>query len=123
MGIDEIDLTIYPYTVGREDCKVLPRSFKTLAEAEAYLAEQNEDARGDFYLDGPEQDNASSDSCGPLVSHPEVVAIVTPVTERGEPDEPDSECTPMAIESQTTLGAWKREIDELCRALEGTEAD
>jgi len=56
MGINEIDHTIYPYTVGREDCKVLPRSFKTLAEAEAYLAEQDEAAqeRGEFYLDGPE---------------------------------------------------------------------
>jgi hypothetical protein len=55
MGINEIDHTIYPYTVGREDCRVLPRSFKTLAEAEAYLAEQDEGAqRGKFYLDGPE---------------------------------------------------------------------
>jgi hypothetical protein len=61
MGINEIDHTIYPYTVGREDCKVLPRSFKTLAEAEAYLAEQDKDApeRGKFYLDGPEQNNAA----------------------------------------------------------------
>jgi hypothetical protein len=31
MGINEIDYTIHPYTVGREDCTVLPRSFKTLA--------------------------------------------------------------------------------------------
>jgi hypothetical protein len=56
MGINEIDHTIYPYTVGREDCKVLPRSFKTLADAEAYLTEQDEGAleRGEFYLDGPE---------------------------------------------------------------------
>jgi len=61
MGINEIDHTIYPYTVGRDDCKVLPRSFKTLAEAEAYLAEQDKDAleRGKFYLDGPEQNNAA----------------------------------------------------------------
>ncbi len=58
MGINELDLTIYPYTVGREDCKVLPRSFKTLAEAEAYLAKQSRDAmeRGEFYLDGPPHD-------------------------------------------------------------------
>jgi hypothetical protein len=35
MGINEIDHTIYPYTVGREDCKVLPRSFKTVAKAQA----------------------------------------------------------------------------------------
>ena len=63
MGINEIDHTIYPYTVGREDCKVLPRSFKTLAEAEAYLAEQDKGAveRGEFYLDGPEQDKAAFD--------------------------------------------------------------
>lgn len=63
MGINEIDHTIYPYTVGREDCKVLPRSFKTLAEAEAYLAEQDKGAPdgGEFYLDGPEQDKAAFD--------------------------------------------------------------
>ena len=55
MGMNEIDHTIYPYTVGREDCKVLPRSFELLAEAEAYLAEQDKAAleRGEFYLDGP----------------------------------------------------------------------
>ena len=63
MGINEIDHTIYPYTVGREDCKVLPRSFETLAEAEAYLAEQDKGAleRGEFYLDGPEQDKVAFD--------------------------------------------------------------
>ena len=63
MGMNEIDHTIYPYTVGREDCRVLPRSFKSLAEAEAYFAKQDKDAleRGEFYLDGPEQDNAASD--------------------------------------------------------------
>src|ERR1700704_2028627 len=57
MGIKEIDHTIYSYTVGREDCKVLPRSFKTLAEAKAYLAEQDKGAleRGDFYLNGQQQ--------------------------------------------------------------------
>jgi hypothetical protein len=56
MDINEIDHTICPYTVGREDCKILPRSFKTLAEAEAYLAVQDKDAleRNEFYLDGPE---------------------------------------------------------------------
>jgi hypothetical protein len=55
LGINEIDHTIYPYTVGREDCKVLPRSFETLGEAETYLAEQDQGAleRGEFYLDGP----------------------------------------------------------------------
>ncbi len=57
MGINEMDQTIHPYTVGREDCKVLPRSFKTLAEAEAYLTQQDKGAleRGEFYLDGPEE--------------------------------------------------------------------
>ena len=61
MGINELDHTIYPYTVGREDCKVLPRSFETLAEAEAYLAEQDKGAleRCEFYLDGPEQNKAA----------------------------------------------------------------
>jgi len=68
MGINEIDQTIYPYTVGREDCKVLPRSFKMLTEAEAYLAEQAKGAleRSEFYLDGPEQNNAASDFAGHL---------------------------------------------------------
>jgi hypothetical protein len=55
MGINEIDHTVHPYTVGRDDCKVLPRSFKTLAEAKAYLAERGGALeRGEFYLDGPE---------------------------------------------------------------------
>ena len=44
MGMNEIDHTIYPYTVGREDCKVLPRSFKSLGEAEAYFAKQDKGA-------------------------------------------------------------------------------
>ena len=63
MGMNDIDHTIYPYTVGREDCKVLPRSFEMLAEAEAYLAGQDKGAleRGEFYLDGPEQDQAAFD--------------------------------------------------------------
>jgi hypothetical protein len=62
MGINEIDHTVHPYTIGREDCKVFPRSFKTLAEAEAYLAEQDKGAleRGEFYLDGPEQDKPAA---------------------------------------------------------------
>ncbi len=122
MGIDEIDLTIYPYTVGREDCTVLPRSFKTLTEAKAYLATQDRHAGrpGEFYLDGPEQDNPASSSGGPLASDPDVIVKAPPVTERGEPD---SGCTPMPIQSQATPRGWKREIEELCRALEGTDAD
>jgi len=61
MGINEIDQTICPYTVGREDCRVLPRSFKTLVDAKAYLAKQDPRAleRGEYYLDGPELDGCS----------------------------------------------------------------
>jgi hypothetical protein len=116
MGINEIDLTIYPYTVGHEDCKVLPRSFKTLAEAEAYLAMQDKVVRelGEFYLDGPEQD-AASNACGTLNS--DLKTIVTS-PQAASPGEARSESTPMPIESQATRGAWKREIEELCRALE-----
>ena len=33
----------------------------------------------------------------------------------------DSECTPMPIESPVTRGAWTREIEELCRALEAQQ--
>jgi len=66
MGIDEICQTIYPYMVGREDCKVLPRSFKTLAEG-------------------------------------------------------DSTCTTTPVEPQVTSGAWTREIEKLCRALEAQQ--
>lgn len=67
MGINEIDHTICPYTVGREDCKVLPRSFKTLAEAEAYLAVQDKGAleRGEFYLDGLEDSGSASRASPP----------------------------------------------------------
>ena len=68
MGINEIDHTIHPYTVGHVDCKVFPRSFKTLAEAQAHLAKQDKGARerGEFYLDALEQDNAASDFAGHL---------------------------------------------------------
>ena len=117
MGVNEIDHTIYPYTVGREDCKVLPRSFETLAEAEAYLAEQNKGAleRGEFYLDGPEQDNSASNRIADGVCVNPIAAGPT----AADPAEVDSECTP--IESQTTRGAWTREIEELCRALEAQQ--
>jgi len=117
MDISEMDYTIYPYTVGREDCKVLPRSFETLADAEAYLAEQDKGAleRGEFYIDGPEQDNATSNRTAGSVCVNPIVAGPTPA----DPAEPNSECTP--IESQTTRGAWTREIEELCRALDSQE--
>ena len=117
MAIKEIDYTIHPYTVGREDCKVLPRSFRTLAEAEAYLAEQDKGAleRGEFYLDGPEQDSAASNSiAGGVCVNPIASVPTTP-----DPPEVHSECTP--IESQTTRGAWTREIEELCGALEAQQ--
>jgi len=120
MGINDKNLTIYPYTVGREDCKVLPRSFKTLAEAETCLAEQNKGARdqGEFYLDGPEQDNIAvpSDSCQTVASdHPRVVVTASPVAKRGEAH---SECIPLPTEFRLRPGSWRREIEELCRALE-----
>ena len=35
--------------------------------------------------------------------------------------EVDSECTPIPIASQVTRGAWTREIEELCRALEAQQ--
>ena len=117
MGVNELDDTICLYTVGREDCKVLPRSFKTLAEAEAYLAKQNKGAleRGEFYLDGPDQDNAASNRIAGVCVNP-IAAEPT----AADPAEVASECTP--IEAQPTRGAWTREIEELCRALEAQES-
>ena len=117
MGINEIDHTIYPYTVGHRDCKVMPRSFETLAEAEAYLAEQSKGTLelGEFYLDGPEQDNAASNHVAGGVCVNSIA--VAPMA--ADPAEVDSECT--AIESRTTRGAWTREIEELCRALEAQQ--
>src|SRR5215471_6402911 len=109
MGINEIDYMIYPYTVGREDCKVVPRSFETRAEAEAYLAEQDKGAleRGEFYLDGPEQDDGTSNRIGGGVCVNPIAAVAT----AADPAEVESECAP--IEAQTTRGAWTREIEEL----------
>jgi len=117
MGINDKDLTIYPYTVGREDCRVLPRSFETLAEAEAYLAEQDTGAleRGEFYLDGPEQENSASNRIAGGVCVDPLAAEPT----AADPAEVDSECTPIVW--QTTRGAWTREIEELCRALDAQQ--
>src|SRR5215472_13212897 len=114
MGINELDDTICLYTVGRDDCKVLPRSFKTLAEAEAYLAKQDKGAleRGEFYLDGPEQDSAISNAIAGGVCMNPSAAVPTAT----DPVEVDSECMP--IKSPTTRGAWTRQIEELCRVLE-----
>jgi hypothetical protein len=112
MAIKELDDTICPYTVGREDCQVLPRSFKTLAEAEGYLAKQDEGAleRGEFYLDGPERDNIATNCiAGGLNVNPMAAAPRAA-------DSVDLECTPM--KSQTTRGGWTRQIEELCRALD-----
>ena len=117
MDIKEIDHIIHPYTVGREDCRVLPRSFETLAEAEAYLAEQDTGAleRGEFYLDGPEQEYpASNRIAGGVCVDPSAAGPTA-----ADPAEVDSECT--LIEWQTTRGAWTREIEELCRALEAQQ--
>jgi hypothetical protein len=116
MGINEIDYTIYPYTVGREDCKVLPRSFETLAEAEAYLAEQDKGAleRGEFYLDGPEENKAAFDA-GHLSMSPKTTV---PAPTAAQPAKVDSECSPTPIESRVVRGVWTRDIEALCRALE-----
>ena len=124
MGINEIDHTIYPYTVGRVDCKVLPRSFGTLAEAEAYLAEQDKGAleRGEFYLDGPEEDEAAFDA-GHLSMNPKTTVAAPMAAELAAPmatelAKVDSECSPIPIESQAVRGVWTRDIEALCRALE-----
>lgn len=117
MGIDEIDLTIYPYTVGREDCRILPRSFKTLAEAEAYLAAQDSGAleHGEFYLDGPEQDSTPSNSLGKPIANPKTIVAAPAAT---DPAQVDSERTRIPIKSKRTHGTWTRDVEELCRALE-----
>ena len=119
MGINEIDHTIYPYMVGREDCKVLPRSFKTLAEAEAYLAEQDKGAleRDEFYLDGPEEDKAPFDAGGLSMNPKTVVAAPT----AAELAKVDSECSPIPVESPVARGVWTRDIEALCRALEAQQ--
>jgi hypothetical protein len=114
MAINELDDTICLYTVGREDGKVLPRSFKTLAEAEAYLAKQDQGVRerSEFYLDGPEQDNAVSHCLAGGVCGSPIAAVPT----AADPVEVESHCTSPAL--QTARGAWTRQIEELCRALE-----
>ena len=117
MGIDEIDLVIYPYTVGREDCRALPRSFKTLAEAEAYLAEQDKGApqHGEFYLDGPEQDSTPSTSPGtPLTNHKTIVAAPAAAT---DPNKVHPKRTRIPIRPKPRRDTWTREVEELCRSL------
>jgi len=56
--------------------------------------------------------------CGTLIVNPKTI-VAAPAT--AELAEVDSECTPIPIESQVTRGAWTREIEELCRALEAQQ--
>jgi len=46
-----------------------------------------------------------------------IVAAPTPA----ELAKDDSECPPIPIESAVVRGAWTREIEELCRALEAQQ--
>jgi hypothetical protein len=117
MGIDETDLMIYPYTVGREDCRVLPRSFRTLAEAEAYLAAQDKVAleRGEFYLDGPEQDATPSNCPDTSLANPETAVAAPAAPVRAEVQ---SERTRTPFKPKATGITWTRDVEELCRSLE-----
>jgi hypothetical protein len=83
----------------------------------AHLARQDKGAleRGEFDLDAPEQDNAASNSCGTLMVNPKTI-VAAPAA--ADPADVDSDCTTIPIESRVTRGAWTREIEELCRALE-----
>src|SRR5947207_11582896 len=53
--------------------------------------------------------------CGTLMVNPKTIVAAPAAAELAEVD---SECTPIPIECQMTRGAWTREIEELCRALE-----
>jgi hypothetical protein len=50
--------------------------------------------------------------------NPKAIVAAPAVAELAEVD---SECTPIPIESPVTRGAWTREIEELCRALEAQQ--
>jgi len=50
--------------------------------------------------------------------NPKIIVAAPAATELAEVD---SECAPIPIESQVTRGAWTREIEELCRALEAQQ--
>jgi hypothetical protein len=116
MGIDELDLTIYPYTVGREDCTVLPRSFKTLAEAEAYLAQQTKDAQHrEFYLDGPERDGTLPNASGTPCANPETVVAAPASADSGEVQPGRARIPFKSKRSGITLS---QDVEELCRSLE-----
>jgi hypothetical protein len=55
---------------------------------------------------------------GTLIVNPKTIVAAPPAAKLAEVD---SECTPIPIESQVTRGAWTREIEELCRALEAQQ--
>ena len=50
--------------------------------------------------------------------NPKTIVAAAPVAKLAEVD---SECTPIPIEPPVTRGAWTREIEELCRALEAQQ--
>jgi hypothetical protein len=55
---------------------------------------------------------------GTLIVNPKTIVAAPPAAKLAEVD---SECTPIPIESQVTRGAWTREIEELCRALDAQQ--
>ena len=57
-------------------------------------------------------------SCGTLIVDPKTIVAAPAAAELAEVD---SERTPIPIASQVTRGAWTREIEELCRALEAQQ--
>lgn len=56
--------------------------------------------------------------CGTLMVNPKTIVAAPAAAELAEVD---SGCTPIPIESQVKRGAWTREIEELCRALEAQQ--
>jgi hypothetical protein len=56
--------------------------------------------------------------CGTLIVNPKTMVTAPAAAELAKVD---SDCTPIPIESQVTRGAWTREIEELCRALEAQQ--
>src|SRR6266704_3112016 len=57
--------------------------------------------------------------CGTLMVNPKTIVAAPAAAELAEVD--SEKCTPIPIESQVTRGAWTREIEELCRALEAQQ--
>ena len=56
--------------------------------------------------------------CGTLIVNPKTIVAAPAAAELAEVD---SQCTPIPIEAPVTRGAWTREIEELCRALEAQQ--